>query len=619
MKRERLLWPLVLLGAALLTLACFHQVLTYGFTDKDTLMHITEARVEDLGDLGALPFKELTGGRAAHDANFYRPSVMLMYAGLRTAFGWEPLGYHAFDLALHALNGLLLALFAASSGRRAGLARPRGFGVLCAGIFVIHPLGVETVPAIARNGDLLVTSFFLAALLALDRAELGLARGDSWRSRRMLARLAGFTALYALTLGSKEPGIVLLGAAFLYVALVGRDGGAKRRVLRAGLLVLPCLAVTAGYLAVRMRVMGELLGGYDVEYPAAFMANHVANMMAVDLSVPGYAHRIPALLARIGFEATPGSARPLGLAVAAVLLWALLVRIASPRSGRDATSPARGRAFASALAGFLASPSGRLLAFVSAIIAAYAALFTVTDVYDRRLLCTVVAFWSFLPALAVHWALTSGREAQFLRRLPSLAALVVGAGVFLLQSPLVHRYDEWRSSGEAAFLLTEGSRKRWERMPDDSNVVIFNMPASFTIDPMRRVMFAGLSSTNALAPNSVKAWLDDQFPDKNIKLLALSYTRYREPLAGFRHRANVYQGWLVFQTPKGTTDRDKVLEQWPQFQTAIVDLDSIRVAYRGRPVPPNLHVLVLDGHRPLLLAAEKIPGEPRQRPKRPGK
>ncbi len=112
--------------------------------------------------------------------------------------------------------------------------------------------------------------------------------------------------------------------------------------------------------------------------------------------------------------------------------------------------------------------------------------------------------------------------------------------------------------------------------------------------------------------------LDDQFPDKDIKLLAFGYTRYSEPLARFRHHANVYRGWLVFQTPRGTTDRDEVLEQWPQFQTAIVDLDSIRVAFRGRPVPPNLHVLVLDGHRPLLLAAEKIPGQPRQRPERSG-
>jgi hypothetical protein len=618
MKPDRLFWPLVLVGSVLVTLACFHQVLSYGFTDKDTLMHITEARVEDLADLRALPFKELTGGRAPRDANFYRPTVMLMYAGLRGAFGWQPYGYHAFDLALHALNGLLLALFAATGGRRAGLARPRRFGVLCGLIFLIHPLGVETVPAIARNGDLLVTAFFLASLLALDRVQQGLERGDRWRSRRTLTRLADFCGLYALTLGSKEPGIILLGAAFLYVAIVTRDGTARRRLLRAGLPVLPCLAITAGYLAVRTRVMGEALGGYDIEFPLAFMANHVANMMSVDLSVPGYAHRIPDLLQRFGFGATHGSAWPLGLGAAAVLLWALLVRIASPRPGPGASAVARGRAFAGGLVVFLRGPSGRLLVFVAAVMGAFAALFVVTDVYDRRLLCTVAAFWSFLPALAVHWALASWRAPPFARRLPALATLVAAGVVFLLQSPLVHRYDEWRSTGEAARLLTEGLRKRWEKLTDGSVVLIFNMPSSFSIDPMRRVMFADVSSTNALAPNAVMAWLDDQFPDKDIKLRAFGYTRYRQPLADFRHGANLVQGWLVFRTPEGTTNRDEVLETQPQFQTAIVGANSIRVAYRGRPVPPDVHVLVLDGRRPRLLPVVKLSGEPPKRRRRRG-
>jgi hypothetical protein len=43
MRRERLFWPLVFLCFVLFTLLCFHRVLGYGLTDKDTLMHITEA------------------------------------------------------------------------------------------------------------------------------------------------------------------------------------------------------------------------------------------------------------------------------------------------------------------------------------------------------------------------------------------------------------------------------------------------------------------------------------------------------------------------------------------------------------------------------------------------
>ena len=171
MNRNRVFWPLVLLGSALLTLLCFHRVLEYGFTDKDSLMHITEARVDGLADVPALLSKVLTGGRARRDANFYRPTVMMMYAGLRGAFGWNPLGYHAFDLGLHALNGWLLALFASACALRTGQRRPRRFGLLCGLIFLIHPLGVETVPAIARNGDLLMTALFLTSLLALDRSQ----------------------------------------------------------------------------------------------------------------------------------------------------------------------------------------------------------------------------------------------------------------------------------------------------------------------------------------------------------------------------------------------------------------------------------------------------------------
>ncbi|MEE8475985.1 MAG: hypothetical protein V3T01_11565 [Myxococcota bacterium] len=607
MNRNRVFWPLVLLGSALLTLLCFHRVLEYGFTDKDSLMHVTEARVDDLADVRALLSKPLTGGRAPRDANFYRPTVMLMYAGLRGAFGWNPLGYHAFDLGLHALNGWLLALFATACARRTGKRRPRRFGLLCGLIFSIHPLGVETVPAIARNGDLLMTSLFLTALLALDRSQPQ--PSGSARSRFSLAAYAAaFYGLFALTLGAKEPGILLLCAAFLSLAWLPRDRVSGRGLLHTGLWIAPCLAIAATYLVIRSRVLGEMLGGYDVEFSLPTMIRWVANLMPLDLTVPGFVEPIRTALAPLGVEGPGQSAVPAALVATALCGWMGLVWMASPRG-----FPSRRASFAEfgrQLADLALSATGRLIGFAVAIIAAHAALFAVTEVYDRRLLYTTVAFFSFLPALAVHWALETRREGRFARSLPGLLVLVGSGIVFLAQSPLVHRYDEWRSSGEVARLLTEGIRKRWEMLPNHASVVIFNMPSGFSTDPMRRVMFADRSSTHALAPNALKAWLEDQFPHKQISLAAAGYTRYIEPIREFRHGANFVEHWLLFRTPRGITDRDSVLEDRPQFRLVTTGHHRVRLAYGRRPIPPALYVLVVDGRHPVLVAASRIPGRP---------
>jgi len=610
MKRVWVFWLLVLLGSALLTLLCFHQVLDYGFTDKDSLMHITEARVGDFADLRALLSKELTGGRARRDANFYRPTVMMMYSGLRCAFGWNPLGYHAFDLGLHAFNGWLLALFASACARRTGRPRPRRFGVLCALIFLIHPLGVETVPAIARNGDLLMTALFLASLLALDRSQSRPSGPPRSRSST-LAHGAAFTGLFALTLGAKEPGIILLGAVFLSLAWLPRDGASGRRLAHAGLWTAPCLAIASAYLVIRSRVLGEMIGGYDVDAPLSYMIRWLANVMPLDLTVPGFAERIRTALTPFGLTGPGQSAVPAAIVAAVLACWTLLVWFASPRR-----FPSRRESFAlfgRRLADLAFSATGRLIGFSLAITTAHAALFAVTDVYDRRLLYTTVAFFSFLPALAADWALEARREARLTRSLPGLVVLAGSAVLFLVQSPLVHRYDEWRSSGEVTTLLTERIRKRWERLPDNASVVIFNMPSSFSTDPMRRVMFAGRSSTHALAPNALKAWLDDQFPHKHFKLIAMDYTRYLQPMREFWHGANFGEGWLLFRTPIGVTDRNSALEKLPQFQLVTTGVHRVRLAYRRRPIPPDLYVLVVDGRQPVLVAANRMPGTPRRR------
>ncbi len=571
-------WLLVLAASAFVTLVCYGRVLSYGLTDMDALMDVAEGRVESVSDALSLAGEKLTGGRARVGANFYRPAMMLVFAGLRGVFGWEPAGYHAFDLALHALNAWLLALFATAAARRVRAPRPFAFGVTCGAITAVHPIGVEVVPAVARNGDLLVTIWILLGLLAV----LG---WDPEAPARHRGRLAAFALSFALAVATKEPGVVLLGAAWLAVVFLRDRPPLRRRALRAAWLAVPCVPILAVYFAARVRVLGDLLGGYQTGLGPWFMARFVANQLFVDLFLPGYAHAIddyvPALHSLEG---------PVPLLLLSLPLLAAAAVLSRPGPRRRAAAA-------------LASPLGRLAGFAVAVLGVQAALFAATGVYERRLLYPAAAMASFLPAAAGVAAF----EQLPRRRAPAVAVAAL-ALVLAPQLPLFHRYDEWRSSGETTRLLTEGLRAEWEALPSGARVLVLNMPSGFAFDPMRRVMYAPVSSTNAPPPKALKAWLDDQFPDQGIAVGALGLYRYRAPVDAFAHRAQVRGGWLAFDTPPAREDGadDPARES---FRFVQLSPSRVAVSARGR-IPRDVFLLVFDGRRPRMLPARRLTGGP---------
>ncbi len=78
-------------------------------------------------------------------------------------FGLDPRGHHAVGAALHAINAVLLfALLLRTSGRRWPSA-------LCAALFALHPLRVESVVWAAERKDVLSAFFFLLTLIAYVR------------------------------------------------------------------------------------------------------------------------------------------------------------------------------------------------------------------------------------------------------------------------------------------------------------------------------------------------------------------------------------------------------------------------------------------------------------------
>lgn len=76
--------------------------------------------------------------------------------------GMEAWGFHLVSVSLHVLNGLLLWRLVSGWA-----------GVFALGLFLLHPLQVESVAYVSSRSDLLLTTCVLLAVLATDRRQWG--------------------------------------------------------------------------------------------------------------------------------------------------------------------------------------------------------------------------------------------------------------------------------------------------------------------------------------------------------------------------------------------------------------------------------------------------------------
>ena len=134
----------------------------------------------------------------------YAPVHLLTHMIQWQLFGERFFGYHATNLALHALvSVLLVALFLAS-----GIAQLPA--LLGGAFFLLHPANVEAVGWISQVKTLVAMVLMLAAL--------------EFRGRPLAGTLA-----FALSLGSKATTAVALPVALAWSWLRGAGGDAKRR------------------------------------------------------------------------------------------------------------------------------------------------------------------------------------------------------------------------------------------------------------------------------------------------------------------------------------------------------------------------------------------------------
>jgi tetratricopeptide (TPR) repeat protein len=137
--------------------------------------------------------------------------------------GREPFSYHAVNVAMHLLVGLLVFQVARRLLGWTGEpdARATAMAGLAGAVFLLHPLHTEAVAYVASRSDLLSTLLTYGALLVFLEGSLrrGAADEETLASGMSFPRAAAILGLTAAAVGSKEqaavaPGLFLLADYF---------------------------------------------------------------------------------------------------------------------------------------------------------------------------------------------------------------------------------------------------------------------------------------------------------------------------------------------------------------------------------------------------------------------
>src|SRR5262249_8543042 len=160
------IYPFVLVAV---TAAVYATALGNGYVEYDDNVYLFENDHVRAG----LDWNGLKYAFTTRDSGNWIPVVWLSYLLESTLFGVNPAASHAINIAIHALNVVLLFEWLR---RRTGWLG-RSFAVAL--LFALHPLRVESVAWAAERKDLLSTCFFLAMLVAYDAYVARPVRGRS--------------------------------------------------------------------------------------------------------------------------------------------------------------------------------------------------------------------------------------------------------------------------------------------------------------------------------------------------------------------------------------------------------------------------------------------------------
>lgn len=168
-----------------------------------------------------------TGGAGQVDS-FYRPIQGVLYTVVYQIFGESTFGFHLLNIALHALNVVLVFVL----GLRLGFGR--GVAWLAALLWGLHPVHTEAVVYQSATADTLYTAFTLSSLILIF-------------PRRTVIRVLGALILFVGGLFSKESAIVVPALLVACIFLLSE----RRWAWRSYVWTWPFWALAIAYLIAR--------------------------------------------------------------------------------------------------------------------------------------------------------------------------------------------------------------------------------------------------------------------------------------------------------------------------------------------------------------------------------
>jgi len=211
---------------AALTTLIFAPSLGGHFLWDDWTLIVHNAYAHDLSHLGralTTGFWDVSSSEASENSAYrglYRPVVRAVQLVEYRFFGERALGYHAVNIALHAVNAFLAFLWlrrrVGGGGRDDRVLLAAAIG---AAVFALHPTRPESVTWISGIPDVLMTAFALGGLLLLD---------DEGRR----GRIALSCVLFALATLSKEPAVLLPGIIAIDVVLLRDESESPLAAMR---------------------------------------------------------------------------------------------------------------------------------------------------------------------------------------------------------------------------------------------------------------------------------------------------------------------------------------------------------------------------------------------------